>query len=67
MRIQKEQYDMYGVDGDVNYDISMDKIEKVMKNNIINNFILDIVILIPTTMLIMLNMLNGQWKQFQLK
>ena len=29
MRIQKEQYDMYGVDGDVNYDISMDKLERV--------------------------------------
>ena len=28
MRIQKEQYDIYGVDGDVDYDISMDKIEK---------------------------------------
>jgi len=26
MRIQKEQYDIYGVDGDVDYDISMDKI-----------------------------------------
>jgi acyl-ACP thioesterase len=29
VRIQKEQYDMYGVDGDVDYDIGMDKIEKV--------------------------------------
>ena len=29
MRIQKEQYDFYGVDGDVDYDISMDKIEKI--------------------------------------
>lgn len=29
MRIQKEQYDIYGVDGDVDYDISMDKIERV--------------------------------------
>lgn len=29
MRIQKEQYDIYGVDGDVNYDISMDKIERI--------------------------------------
>lgn len=28
MRIQDEQYDFYGVDGDVNYDISMDKIDK---------------------------------------
>ena len=28
MRIQKEQYDIYGVDGDVDYDISMDKIER---------------------------------------
>lgn len=29
MRIQKEQYDFYGVDGDVDYDISMDKLERV--------------------------------------
>lgn len=29
MRIQKEQYDIYGVDGDINYDISMDKIERI--------------------------------------
>lgn len=29
MRIQKEQYDFYGVNGDVNYDISMDKINRV--------------------------------------
>ena len=28
IRIQKEQYEFYGVDGDVDYDISMDKIEK---------------------------------------
>ena len=28
MRIQNEQYDIYGVDGDVDYDISMDKIER---------------------------------------
>lgn len=28
-RIQKEQYEMYGVDGDVDYDISMDRIEKL--------------------------------------
>jgi acyl-ACP thioesterase len=28
MRIQKEQYDIYGVDGDVDYDISMEKIER---------------------------------------
>ncbi len=28
MRIQEEQYDSYGVDGDVDYDISMDKIER---------------------------------------
>ena len=28
MRIQKEQYDFYGVDGDVDYDISMDKIAR---------------------------------------
>lgn len=28
MRIQKEQYDIYGVDGDVDYDISMDRIER---------------------------------------
>jgi len=28
MRIQAEQYDSYGVDGDVDYDISMDKIER---------------------------------------
>jgi len=27
-RIQKEQYEFYGVDGDMDYDISMDKIEK---------------------------------------
>lgn len=27
IRIQKEQYEFYGVSGDVNYDISMDKIE----------------------------------------
>lgn len=29
MRIQKEQYEFYGVDGDVDYDISMDKLERV--------------------------------------
>lgn len=29
MRIQPEQYGFYGLDGDVDYDISMDKIEKV--------------------------------------
>lgn len=29
MRIQKEQYDFYGVDGDVDYDISMDKLERI--------------------------------------
>lgn len=28
MRIQREQYDIYGVDGDVDYDISMDKLER---------------------------------------
>jgi len=28
MRIQNEQYDFYGVDGDVDYDIGMDKIER---------------------------------------
>lgn len=28
-RIQEEQYEMYGVDGDVDYDISMDRIEKL--------------------------------------
>jgi acyl-ACP thioesterase len=28
MRIQDEQYDFYGMDGDINYNISMDKIEK---------------------------------------
>lgn len=28
MRIQDEQYHIYGVDGDVDYDISMDKIER---------------------------------------
>ncbi|EHI96936.1 acyl-ACP thioesterase [Clostridium sp. DL-VIII] len=28
-RIQEEQYDMYGIDGDVDYDISMDRIEKL--------------------------------------
>jgi medium-chain acyl-[acyl-carrier-protein] hydrolase len=28
IRIQAEQYDIYGVDGDVDYDISMDKIER---------------------------------------
>ena len=28
IRIQKEQYEFYGVDGDMDYDISMDKIEK---------------------------------------
>jgi acyl-ACP thioesterase len=28
IRIHKEQYEFYGVDGDVDYDISMDKIEK---------------------------------------
>ncbi|MCE5220514.1 MAG: acyl-[acyl-carrier-protein] thioesterase [Clostridium sp.] len=27
IRIQKEQYEFYGIDGNVNYDISMDKIE----------------------------------------
>ncbi|AQR98232.1 acyl-[acyl-carrier-protein] thioesterase [Clostridium saccharoperbutylacetonicum] len=32
MRIQQEQYDFYGVDGDINYDISMDKIEKIDEN-----------------------------------
>ena len=29
MRIQPEQYDFYGVDGDMDYDISMEKIEKM--------------------------------------
>lgn len=29
MRIQQEQYNFYGVSGDVDYDISMDKIEKI--------------------------------------
>ena len=29
MRIQKEQYEFYGVDGDVDYDISMEKLERV--------------------------------------
>lgn len=29
MRIQKEQYDFYGVDGDVKYDISLGNIEKL--------------------------------------
>ncbi len=29
MRIQKEQYDFYGVDGDIDYDISMEKVEKM--------------------------------------
>lgn len=28
MRIQKEQYDFYGVSGDVDYDINMDKLER---------------------------------------
>lgn len=28
MRIQKEQYDMYGVNGDVDHDISMEKVER---------------------------------------
>lgn len=28
-RIQKEQYDFYGVDGDADYDISMEKLERV--------------------------------------
>lgn len=29
MRIQREQYEIYGVDGDVDYDISMDKIQRI--------------------------------------
>ncbi len=29
MRIQKEQYDFYGVDGDINYDVSMEKLERI--------------------------------------
>lgn len=29
MRIQQEQYDIYGVDGDVDYDISMDRLERI--------------------------------------
>lgn len=29
MRIQKEQYDFYGVDGDVDYDISMEKLDRI--------------------------------------
>ncbi|WP_294154129.1 acyl-ACP thioesterase domain-containing protein [uncultured Clostridium sp.] len=28
-RIQKEQYDFYGVDGDINYDVSMEKLERI--------------------------------------
>lgn len=32
MRIQKEQYDFYGVDGDIDYDISMEKVEKMQKS-----------------------------------
>lgn len=28
-RIQKEQYDFYGVDGDIDYDVSMEKLERV--------------------------------------
>jgi acyl-ACP thioesterase len=31
MRIQQEQYDFYGVDGDVDYDISIDKMGKINK------------------------------------
>ncbi|EKQ57752.1 MULTISPECIES: acyl-ACP thioesterase domain-containing protein [unclassified Clostridium] len=38
MRIQKEQYDIYGVDGDVDYDISMDKVERVDEEQYIKEF-----------------------------
>lgn len=38
MRIQEEQYDFYGVDGDINCDISMDKIEKVEKEQYYKQF-----------------------------
>jgi len=31
MRIQKEQYDFYGLDGDINYDVSMEDIQKMEK------------------------------------
>ena len=67
MRIPNEQYDIYGVDGDVDYDISMDKIDRQQwRSNTINNSILDIVILIRIIMLIMSSMLSGQLKQFLL-
>ena len=37
-RIQKEQYDFYGVDGDIDYDVSMEKLERVEHEDYSVNF-----------------------------
>lgn len=38
MRIQKEQYDFYGVDGDVDYDIGLEKLQPVQETQYTKNF-----------------------------
>ena len=38
MRIQKEQYDFYGVDGDVDYDIGLEKLQPVQETPYTKNF-----------------------------
>lgn len=38
MRIQKEQYDFYGVDGDVDYNIGLEKLKPVQETSYIKNF-----------------------------